>query len=323
MAANNGSGGGSGIETMSMAAKLPGITSLLLAACCLVCENTCKAGLVIDCVCHQYKKPSTADNDSDNDSSADDTTEANVVMQVPQIVGAGLRGLFELIAEARNVSPTLCTKALRALFDVIQGQIPESFRSEPNDLIQPLYDLLLDLATLHVGSSAAATTATASTNWSAIGCASLLGLCVARGDTGKTLRAVAALLMSPSSLAKQNIQLPLVLSTLQRSIYSVALGKPTKPDWLRNGIPKNSMISQFSLRQQLPTVVSVNMHPPPAIALNGKFVFVLLGKSLLKIGTGFNDTLRGFVYAANNDFGKEKTGWLGFCGVSGDICGLD
>lgn len=97
----------------------------------------------------------------------------------------------------------MCTKALKALFHVIQGQIPESFKSEPNDLIQPLYDLLLDLATLHGPASSHSTDAN---NWSAIGCSSLLGLCVARGDTGKTLKAIAALLMSPKILANQSIQ---------------------------------------------------------------------------------------------------------------------
>lgn len=124
-----------------------------------------------------------------------------------QIVGAGLRGLFELIGEARNVSPMLCTKALRALFDVIQGQIPESFKSEPNDLIQPLYDLLLELATLPGTTSQSSEV----TNWSAIGCSTLLGLCVARGDTGKTLKAVSALLMCPKVLATQNIQVTVLI----------------------------------------------------------------------------------------------------------------
>lgn len=70
--------------------------------------------------------------------------------------------------------------------------MPESFKSEPNDLIQPLYDLLLNLATLHNTSE---TTDPAS--WSAISCSALLGLCVACGDTGKTLKAIAAILMSP------------------------------------------------------------------------------------------------------------------------------
>lgn len=115
-----------------------------------------------------------------------------------------MKGLFELIAEARNVSPNLCTKGLRALFDVIQGQVPESFRSEPNDLIQPLYELLLNLATLH-GSLPTPQDSELS-NWSSIACSALIGLCVARGDTGKTIKAIAALIMSPKILSGQNIQ---------------------------------------------------------------------------------------------------------------------
>lgn len=121
-----------------------------------------------------------------------------------QIIGAGLKGLFELIAEARSVSPNLCTKGLRALFDVIQGQVPESFRSEPDNLIQPLYDLLLNLATFHGALSNPQDSDLS--NWSSIACSALLGLCVARGDTGKTLKAIAQLIMSPKILSCQNIE---------------------------------------------------------------------------------------------------------------------
>lgn len=108
------------------------------------------------------------------------------------------------------------------------------------------------------------------------------------------------------------------MSTLQRSIYSVALGKPTKPDLFKNGIPRNSQIEQFSLKNQLPSNIQYNLQP--SIAANGKYVFILTGKSLIKIGTGFNGTLRGYVYAVNNEFGKEKNGWIGFCGVSLIFC---
>lgn len=109
----------------------------------------------------------------------------------------------QIVAEARSVNPSLCTKALKSLFDVIQGQKPESFKAEPEDLIQPLYDLLLNLSTLHGPSSIEADEAS---DWSAMACSALLGLCIARGDTGKTLKAIAALLMSPKLLACQNIQ---------------------------------------------------------------------------------------------------------------------
>lgn len=45
-------------------------------------------------------------------------------------------------------------------------------------------------------------------------------------------------------------------------------------------------------------------------------MYILLGKSLFKIGTGFNGTLKGHVYGVNADFCKEKNGWIGFCGVN-------
>lgn len=93
----------------------------------------------------------------------------------------------------------------------------------------------------------------------------------------------------------------------------MALGKPTKPDFYKNGIPRNSQIEQFSLKNQLPANIQYNLQP--SIAANGKYVYILTGKSLIKIGSGFNGTLRGYVYAVNNEFGKEKNGWIGFCGV--------
>lgn len=259
--------------------------------------------------CHQAAK--TQDGaDTDGDSLMGDIIEKPLSLPVPQIVGAGLKGLFELIYEAQSVSPKLCTKGLRALFDVIQGQIPDSFRSEPNDLIQPLYELLLNLAV----PDCAATINADLSNWSSIACSALLGLCVARGDTGQTLRAIYKLITSSKMPPGQLIQLPLVLSTLQRSIYSVALGKPTKPDFYQNGVPKTALIEEFFVRTQMPE--QVQYHLQPSIASNGRYLYILFGKCLFKMGTGFNGTLKGYIYGVNTEFGKEKNGWIGFCGVS-------
>uniref|UniRef100_A0A1B0GP35 PHR domain-containing protein n=1 Tax=Phlebotomus papatasi TaxID=29031 RepID=A0A1B0GP35_PHLPP len=249
-----------------------------------------------------------ADNDSDDSDESEETTQREVVQKVPQIVGAGLKSLFELIAEARNIHPRLCTRALKALLDIIQGQNPESFKSEPGEMINQLFDLLLDLATLYESSSVGDQADV--NNWSAIGCSALLGLCVARGDTGKILRALTAMLMSPMQLSSQYIAFPLVLNTLQRSVISVALNRPTKPEFLRNGIPQNCLLDQFSLANQLPATYAFNLQP--SIASDGRFIFILMGKSLLKIGTGFNGTLKGYLYAVNNEFGKETNGWIGY-----------
>lgn len=72
-----------------------------------------------------------------------------------------------------------------------------------NPFLDPLFDLLLDLATSHGPESAAANDGS---HLTAVACACLLSLVVVRGDTGRLLAAIAALLMSPRALAIQNIQ---------------------------------------------------------------------------------------------------------------------
>lgn len=231
----------------------------LSSSCCLLCAGTCMTTNFLDCSCHSMlsavigganvgngllvEKRSRHDSaNSDAESESEEATEKKfTLVRVPLIVGAGLRSLFELIAEARHIQPMLCTKAIRALLDVIQGQQPESFKLEPDDLINPLYDLLLDLTTMPAALVANATT---EANWSAMACAALIGLCIARGDTGKILKAIAAMLMSPKQLSTQIIQLPAVLSSLQRTVMSAALNKPTRPDFHTHGVPVNSLIDE-------------------------------------------------------------------------------
>lgn len=274
--------------------------------CCLLCVATCKLGEVVNCRCHtQSRKLNNKVLESDSDES-DETTQRELMPKVPQIVGAGLRSMFELIAESKQAHPEICTKALQALFDVIQGQQPESFRAEPVELIDHMYDLLLDLATYNSGG-------TESYSWSTVACAALIGLCVSRGDTGKTLKAISAMLMSPQSTFAQPIRLPVVLSTLQRSVIAVALNNPSKPQILHSGIPINSEMGNFSPNSPILTRITTTMQP--ALTSDGKYLFLLMGRALFKIGSGFGGTLKGHVYAANENFGKDVNGWLGYANV--------
>lgn len=263
----------------------------------------------MNCRCHaQSRKVNNKVLDSDSDES-DETTQRELVQKVPKIVGAGLRSMFQLIAESKQLHPEICTRALYALLDVIQGQQPESFKSEPSDLIDAMYDLLLDLATFNTGG-------TESYSWSAVACSALIGLCVARGDTGKMLKAISAMLMSPPSTFSQSIQLPVVLTTLQRSVVAVALNRPSKPDLLHNGIPLNSALGSFSVES--PILAQIVTGLQPAIACDGKYLYLLLGRVLMKIGSGYGGTLKGHVYAANEAFSKDANGWLGYANVSGE-----
>lgn len=72
--------------------------------------------------------------------------------------------------------------------------------------------------------------------------------------------------------------------------------------------------AQVSLSSQIQQKIHYTLQP--SIASNGKYIFILFGKSLYKIGSGFNGTLKGHLYGVNHDFCKDKSGWIGFCGVS-------
>jgi E3 ubiquitin-protein ligase MYCBP2 len=52
-----------------------------------------------------------------------------------KIVGLGLMSVFELVRGTRQKYPELCVRALTALLDMLQGQQPESMKSEPPDVI--------------------------------------------------------------------------------------------------------------------------------------------------------------------------------------------
>lgn len=62
-----------------------GSKSFLLPSCCFHCAATCKTGAVVDCRCHQLRTKLHENNDSDNDSYTEDTTEKDVIQQVPQV----------------------------------------------------------------------------------------------------------------------------------------------------------------------------------------------------------------------------------------------
>lgn len=142
---------------------------------------------------------------SEIDSDTEDNSQIStyVPVKVSKVVSLGLRSVFEIIRESRTSHPALCTKALCALLDVLQGQTPEGLKNEPSDVIDPLFELLLDLATLHGPESSVSNDGS---HLTAIACACLLSLVVVKGDTGKYLSATAALLMCPRALSMQNIQ---------------------------------------------------------------------------------------------------------------------
>lgn len=150
-----------------------------------------------------YTIPMPSCSEIDSDTEDNSQISSYVPVKVSKVVSFGLRSVFEIIKESRTSHPSLCTKALCALLDVLQGQTPEGLKNEPADVIDPLFDLLLDLATLHGPEGSVPNDGS---HLTAVACACLLSLVVVKGDTGKYLSATAALLMCPRALSMQNIQ---------------------------------------------------------------------------------------------------------------------
>ncbi|XP_026302017.1 E3 ubiquitin-protein ligase MYCBP2 isoform X8 [Apis mellifera] len=249
--------------------------------------------------------PPSPEHSETIDTESDDEDRISTIQSLPKIVGIGLRSVFTLMRESRTIEPALCTKALSALLDVLQGQLPEGLKSEPDDVIDPLFDLLLDLATSHGPESAAANDGS---HLTAVACACLLSLVVVRGDTGRLLAAIAALLMCPRVLAIQNIQMPCVLTSLQRSVQAVLLGKLARPDWITYGVPKCAKIYTLKLPNEINNIILNGR----SFVSDGKYLYLHTSRGLLKIGSGHGGTIWGHMYIQKADFYPTETGWLGY-----------
>ena len=244
-------------------------------------------------------------------TDSDEDEKVSTTHNLPKIVGIGLRSVFALIKESRTIEPSFCTKALTALLDVLQGQLPECLKSEPDEVIDPLFDFLLDLATSHGPESDAANDGS---HLTAVACSCLLSLVVVRGDTGRLLTTIAALLMSPRAFTIQNIQLPCVLTSLQRSVHAVLVGKTSRPDWITHGVPKCSKI--FTSILKLPLEINNLVLNGRSFISDGKYLYLHTNYGLLKIGSGHGGTIWGHIYAHKPDFYPSETGWIGYANGS-------
>ncbi|XP_056648043.1 E3 ubiquitin-protein ligase MYCBP2 isoform X1 [Diorhabda sublineata] len=252
--------------------------------------------------------PSQDQSEIESDTEDNSQSTCFTAIKVSKIVGLGLRSVFELIKESRITHPMLCTKALTALLDVLQGQVPEALKCEPPDVIDSLFELLLDLATLHGPESSVANDGS---HFTAVACACLLSLVVVKGDTGKYLSASAALLMCPRALSTQNIQMPAVLSALQKSVHGVLLGKTIRPDWITHGVSNAAKINCFHIK--FPTELNTNLLKVKSLAYDGQYLYLFTSKGLFKVGSGYGGTLKGYVVLWKPDFYPNENGSLVFC----------
>lgn len=108
--------------------------------------------------------------------------------------------------------------------------------------------------------------------------------------------------------------MPSVLSTLQRSVHGILLGKVTRPDWLTHGVPATSLTDSFRIK--LPNEFSNVSVKLKSLATNGEFLYLFTTKGLLKVGSGYGGTIKGHVALWKPEFYPNDNGNLVFCAVS-------
>lgn len=111
-----------------------------------------------------------------------------------------------------------------------------------------------------------------------------------------------------------SFQMPAVLSTLQKSVHGILLGKIIRPDWLTHGVPGTSLIDSFQLK--FPNELSNLSMKLKSLASNGEYLYLFTSKGLFKIGSGYGGTIKGHVTAWKPDFYPNDNGILLFCEVS-------
>lgn len=106
--------------------------------------------------------------------------------------------------------------------------------------------------------------------------------------------------------------MPPVLTSLQKSIHSVILGKDSRPTWINNGVPYSSKLDTFQIRMPseiLSTTLSIK-----SLASDGQFLYLFTSNGLFKVGSGYGGTVKGHVYVWKPDFYPNDRGTLVFCG---------
>lgn len=105
--------------------------------------------------------------------------------------------------------------------------------------------------------------------------------------------------------------MPAVLTSLQRSVHGVLLGKVIRPEWITHGVSINAIIDTYQIK--MPSDIQNAILTPKSLASDGQFLYLFTNRGLFKIGSGYGGTLKGHVYIWKPEFYPNDRGWIGFC----------
>lgn len=111
--------------------------------------------------------------------------------------------------------------------------------------------------------------------------------------------------------------MPAVLSSLQKSVHGVLLGKTVRPDWITHGVPNAAKINSFHIK--FPSELINTQLKVKSLAYDGQYLYLFTTRGLLKVGSGYGGTIKGHIILWKSDFYPNENGSLVFCNVSFDM----
>ncbi|KAI6656385.1 hypothetical protein LOD99_1184 [Oopsacas minuta] len=265
-----------------------------------------KAGQIWDSSMDEPPSDKKGKKDKTKDKKGDKTADTLSLEEeayrepapLPKMVSLGITGVLEVVAATQFSHPELCLRILEAFHKIVSFNEIGALKNEPHDTIMPLFHLLLEMVQSRDTRPDIASLASSS----------LIGLILSLGKTHLTLQAVSALMLSQGSTSSHPIPIPEIMRTLQRSVNSALCGRTISRDTIKQSLLTSAKVDTWSISDQpLDTSTCYS-----SLTCSEHYLFLRRNESILKIGTGYGDTLKGHIYnATSGKTATNKPGWLG------------
>jgi hypothetical protein len=224
-------------------------------------------------------------------------------------VSLGINAIFAFLAEASQTHPELCVKPLQLLAEVIAAYQPQQLANESDaSLLEGVFGMLEVFAKVDRTKStpsgasllSAHTLADVLQQAQGTSLAALVALSLAKGGLSDVLTAIRILLahVSTSGVVDESISVSLpvprnlqILTKMARGVTSNALVVPTE-----HTLSSTLALDVAALGETLKGAVPVT---PSSLICDGSYLYAYLtsSTSIVKLGTGYNDTTAGQVVA--------------------------
>ncbi|EDQ87112.1 uncharacterized protein MONBRDRAFT_33522 [Monosiga brevicollis MX1] len=218
------------------------------------------------------------------DLENDETTTEATPVQMSQLSSVGLRGMLAVIVELASTNMDIASRLLANMVQVISGADPCSFEGEDETLMRDLR-------------SAFEQTARVQPALSGLAFAGVLSLAAARGNVDEILQCILSLIRAQETATSTLINVPRNVRRLHEGLMQDIFPNRAQ-SWLKMAPNPSTQVDMIETTAFLDESLRAALQNDvlPSIASDDSYCYLHFGCAVLKMGTGFNGSLRGHIY---------------------------